>query len=107
MHASTAICDHERVHLLLMPVQYVYLTIVSESMYCTDIIIHVSNIITQMSIECSYIITTLYMQHMQFEYMGTTVKPPIVDPPRKGHCIINLSTEDSSWDLFPYSSNTI
>ena len=27
-----------------------------------------------------------------------TVKPPIVDPPRKGHCIINLSTEDSSWD---------
>ena len=33
-----------------------------------------------------------------------------MDPPRKGHCIINLSTEDNSWDpkiLFPNSSNTI
>ena len=33
------------------------------------------------------------------------MKPPIVDPQRNGHCIINLSTEDSSWDLkilFPY-----
>ena len=33
------------------------------------------------------------------QYVQHTVKPPIVDPPRKGHCIINLSTEDdSSWD---------
>ena len=54
------------------------------------------------------------MQHSRNTYAqsnnGYTVKPPIVDPPRKGHCIINLSTEDSSWDpkiLFPYSGNTI
>ena len=39
-----------------------------------------------------------------------TVKLPIVDPPRKGHCIKSLSTVDSSRDrkiLFPYSSTTI
>ena len=39
-----------------------------------------------------------------------TVKPLIVDPPRKGHCIKNLSTVDSSQDpriLFPYSNHTI
>ena len=43
------------------------------------------------------------------DYMYT-VKPPIVDAPSKGHCIIDLSTKDSLWDpkiLFPYSSNTI
>ena len=28
-----------------------------------------------------------------------TVKPLIVDPPRQGHCIINLSTAGNSWDL--------
>ena len=48
----------------------------------------------------------------QYSYiLRDTVKPPIVDPPRKGHCIrLNLFTEDSSRDpkiLFPYSSNTI
>ena len=34
-----------------------------------------------------------------------TVEPPIVEPPRKGHCIKNLSTVNSSRDpkiLFPY-----
>ena len=39
-----------------------------------------------------------------------TVKPPIVNPLRKGHCIRNLSIVDTSWDpkiLFSYSSNTI
>ena len=35
--------------------------------------------------------------------------PPIVDPPTKGHNIIDLSTKDTGQghkNLFPYSSNT-
>ena len=38
-----------------------------------------------------------------------TVEPPIVDPPTKGHNIIDLSTEDTDQgpkNLFPYSCNT-
>ena len=38
-----------------------------------------------------------------------TVETPIVDPPTKGHNIIDLSTKDTGQgptNLFPYSSNT-
>ena len=38
-----------------------------------------------------------------------TVEPPIVDPPMKGHNIIDLSIKDTGQrpkNLFPYSSNT-
>ena len=38
-----------------------------------------------------------------------TVEPPIVDPPAKGHSIINLLTKDTGQgpkNLFPYGSNT-
>ena len=40
---------------------------------------------------------------------GNTVEPPIVDPPVKGHNIIDLSTKDTGQSpkkLFPYSSST-
>ena len=42
-------------------------------------------------------------------YFGYTVEPPIVDPPTKGHNIIDLSTKDTGQSpkiLFPYSSST-
>ena len=28
--------------------------------------------------------------------MGYTVEPPIVDPPRKGHCMLDLSIKDTA-----------
>ena len=41
--------------------------------------------------------------------LPTTVEPPIVDPPRWGHNIIDLSTKDTGQGpkkLLPYSPNT-
>ena len=38
-----------------------------------------------------------------------TVEPPIVDPPKLGHCIINLSTKDTvrgPKNYMPYSFST-
>ena len=48
------------------------------------------------------------LQNQRFE-SKYTVEPPIVDPPTKGHNIIDLSTKDTGQGpkhLFPYSSNT-
>ena len=45
----------------------------------------------------------------KFDTIAYTVEPPIVDPPTKGHNIIDLSTKDTGQgpqNLFPYSSNT-
>ena len=53
----------------------------------------------QTRVECSSELPQL----VGIEAQSTTVKPPIVGPPivgppREGHCIKNLSTEDSSRD---------
>ena len=39
-----------------------------------------------------------------------TVEPPIVDPPREGHCMLDISIKDIAQgpkNYSPYSSNTL
>ena len=46
---------------------------------------------------------------MAINHNSNTVEPPIVDPPKQGHCIINLSIKDTvrgPKNYMPYSFST-